>query len=433
MRARHVLVGIVLLSTTGLASAAIKTVALQGDQTPQPTFFYRKFTAPAVSDTPGAHVADYALAIGKRCIYLLDPSGGSNATEACQRDAAPPNGLFRRLNPPSVALTGDVAWIAKVSFGRGGVFRSGPSPVALVGDAVPAPGTGVLAKITSSRITDSGDVAFQSDISGGAVVAGVEQNQGLFRCTGGNGNCSTGGTGTLQTLLLVGDPVPDRTGRHFCAFLEVTASTFGVAFRATTKLDCSAGAEIALTGVFRIAFAGAAETLGLAGEVSEPVTTPGGSVYASFDRPAAIENGGSVAFVASTSGVPATSAIYRCDSGTCPAAPASAIVLRGDVAAPSESFQLFSQAAISAAKDVAFTARLAGPTAQYGLFVRRAAGGPPDTIVLNGDSVPDSPSPATFLINVTTPGMSSGGKISFMSRIRRTVSPRSRKGIFVVE
>ena len=429
MRARHVLVGILLLSATGLASAAtIKTVALQGDQTPQATYFYRKFTAPAVSDTAGPHVADYALAIGKRCIYLLDPDG-ADATEACERDLAPGNGLFRRLNPPSVGLTGDVAWIAKVSFGRGGVFRTGPTPVALIGDAVPAPGTGTLAKITSSRITDTGDVVFQSDINGGTSVAG------LFRCSGGNGNCSTG-TGTLSTIALTGDAVPDRLGRFFCGFLEVTGSTFGVAFRATTKLDCSDGAELALTGVFRKAFAGAAETLALAGEVSQPNTNPGGSVYASFDRPAAIENGGSVAFVASTSGVPATSAIYRCDSGTCPAAPAAAIVLRGDVATvpgPPETFQIFSEAAISAAKDVAFTARLAGPGMQYGLFVRPAAGGPPNTIVLNGDSVPGSSPPATFLINVTTPGMSSGGKISFMSRISRTISPRSRKGIFVVE
>src|SRR5205085_12259931 len=127
--------------------------------------------------------ADYVLTIGKRCIFVLDPDGGPNYTAVCQRDPAPVAGLFRRLNPPSIGLTGDVAWIANVSYGRGGVFRSGPTPVALLGDPVPPPGAGLLAKVTSSRIIDSGDAAFLSAISGGPA-------QGIFRCMGGNGNCS---------------------------------------------------------------------------------------------------------------------------------------------------------------------------------------------------------------------------------------------------
>ena len=125
-------------------------------------------------------------------------------------------------------------------------------------DPVPPPGTGLLKDFSLARIMNAGDVFFAATISGGAVLAGVEVNQGLFQCSGGDGNCSAsaGGSGTLTTVALVNDPVPDRPGRRFCRFLDLVTSDFGIAFRAVTQLDCANGAEAPAAGVFRKPLAG---------------------------------------------------------------------------------------------------------------------------------------------------------------------------------
>jgi hypothetical protein len=433
MKTRYVLAAAALVSTLGIARATIKTVALQGDPTPIPFTAFRRFTPPAISDAPGPRVADYARTVGKRCIFKLDPDGGPDVKTACEHEPSPDGGFFQRLAAPTIDSADDVAWSARETFGRQGVFRGDPSTVALTGDPVPAPGTGLLKTLSFARITEAGDVAFQATISGGAVVLGVEVNQGLFRCTGGDGNCSSGGTGTLDTLVLVNDAVPDRPGRRFCDFVDVAASDYGVVFRADTKLDCSNGGETALGGVFRQPFAGAVQTIGLVGEAAEPFPSPGGTTYVSFDTPAAIENAGAVAFVASTTGVLDTSAIYRCDPPACPPARATELVQSGDLDTQGEAFHVFSAPGISAARDVAFTSRVFGAAGSlHGLFVRRQSGGV-ETIVRTGDVVPGSSPQALFRLSLTTPAMSEGGKIAFESKIHRVVRPRTRDGLFAVE
>jgi hypothetical protein len=433
MKTRYVLAAAALVSTLGIARATIKTVAVQGDPAPVPFTSFRRFTPPAISDAPGPRVADYARTVRRRCIVKLDPDGGPDAAAVCEHDPSPDGGFFQRLAAPTIDSADDVAWSARETFGRQGVFRGDPSAVALTGDPVPAPGTGLLKTLSFGRITEAGDVAFQATISGGAVVLGVEVNQGLFRCTGGDGNCSTGGSGTLETLVLVNDAVPDRVGRRFCSFVELAASDYGIVFRADTKLDCADGGETALRGVFRKPFIGAVQTIALVGEASEPFPSAGGTTYDSFDTPAAIESGGAVAFVASTTGVLETSGVYRCDPPGCPPALATEIVQSGDLDAQGDAFHVFSPPAISAARDVAFTSRVIGSAGSiHGLFVRRAAGGV-DTIVRTGDAVPGASPPAAFRLSLTAPGMSQGGKIAFQSKIRRTIRPRTRDGLFAVE
>jgi hypothetical protein len=210
----------------GLAHATIKTVALQGEETPLPTSSYRKFGPPVVTDAVGPHVAVYSRARGKHCIFKLDPDGGGNATVACERDPSPDRSrAFQRFASETINASQVVAWSSRVQFGRNGVFRDGPNIVALVGDPVPAPGTGALDRVSLAQITNAGDVVFESTISGGTAA------QGIFRCSGGDGNCYAGGTGTLSIVQLAGDAVPDRPGRSFCSFEEIAASSFGVAFR----------------------------------------------------------------------------------------------------------------------------------------------------------------------------------------------------------
>ena len=239
----------------------------------------------------------------------------------------------------------------------------------------------------------------------------------------------------LQTILLVGDAVTDRPGREFCSFGDLAASSFGVAFRADTKLDCADAGESPVEGVFRKAVAGAVETVALLGDPAEPFSSPGGTTYVGFIGSPAIENTGAVAFTGSVTGVIATSGLYRCDPGTCPAAPASALLVRGNVDQDGNAFRSFSQPAISSARDVAFLSKMSGgPGGVFnGVYVRRAAG-TVDTIAKTGDPVPNSSPAATFRIIVNRgPAMSPAGKVAFKARIKRFVRPKNREGIFVAE
>jgi hypothetical protein len=74
-------------------AASIKTVAVQGDTTPDPGFAYKKFDNPVVSDAAGQRVGVFARAQGgKRCIYKLDPDSAADATVACERTPSPDAG-----------------------------------------------------------------------------------------------------------------------------------------------------------------------------------------------------------------------------------------------------------------------------------------------------------------------------------------------------
>src|SRR5438477_548735 len=191
-------------------AVTIKIVALQNDPSPRAPLLYKRFREVAVSDAVGQRVAVIAQLRGTRCVFQLDPDGGPGATAACRRDPTPDALVLGNPVSPSINLAGGVVFAAPVTPGRSGVFRSGPTFVATTGDPVPAPATGNLDKFAFGRLTDAGDVAFEASISGGALVGGVRIDQGLFLCSGGDGNCSAanGGTGTLSTLALVNDAVP---------------------------------------------------------------------------------------------------------------------------------------------------------------------------------------------------------------------------------
>jgi hypothetical protein len=419
-------------------AASIKTVAVQGDTTPDPGFAYKKFDNPVVSDAAGQRVGVFARSSGgKRCIYRLDPDSAADATIECERTPSPDAGrAFGRFGEISINVTADIAWASRLDFGRQGVFRADPTQiVALLGDPVPPPGTGLLKDLLLGRITDANDVFFEATISGGAVVLGVEVDQGLFRCTGGDGNCSATGTGTLETVLLVNDAVADRPGREFCSFGELSASAYGVAFRAETKMDCANNAEPELEGVFRKPILGLVETLALAGEPAEPFPSPGGTTYVSPVGEPTIENLGTVAFLATSAGVTSTSALYICDPVGCPPALADAAVNRGDLDDDGAGLRAFSRPAISLAKDIAFAAKADPPNGApyYAMYVRRFATTDIEQIARTNDTVPGLVPSAIFRFHLEPPSISAGGKIAFKSRIRRSVSPKNRQAVFIVE
>jgi len=414
-------------------AATIKTVALQNQMSPLASYFYRKFREVAVSDATGQHVAVFAQLSGPKCLFKLDPDGGGNATAACQKDVTPDNRLFGNFGLPSINVAGNVGFSARVTQGRSGVFQGDPAYVAATGDPVPAPATGLMKTFSVGGLTDAGDVVFETTISGGAVMSGVEVNQGIFRCVGGNGDCSTqnGGTGTLTTLALVDDAVPDRAGREFCSFAELAASTFGVAFRALTKLDCANTAEPEAVGVFRLPLAGAIETVALQGEPANSFPPSGGTTYATLLEPA-IANTGMVAFRATTAGLLVTSALYRCAPATCPASPADVVVSAGETDGAGNVFSAFSAPGVSDVGDVAFDARIRqGPGAHDGLYIKRV-GGTLDTIAVGGDPVPGSNPPGAFR-DMARPRMSPGGKVVFPGRERVFTTHKTLRGVFVFE
>jgi hypothetical protein len=402
-------------------AATVKVAALQHEASPL-LFPWRRFGVWALTDTVAQRVLAYARTSGARGLFRLDPDGGPGAAVAREKDPAPGGRLYGRLGSPSLTAAGDMAWTSRLSGGLGAVLRAGPALVAVLGD--PAPGGGLLRDPADATLTSAGDVVFRATISGGPPGAG----EAVFRCTGGDGRCTAGGTGTLEALLRAGDPVPDRPGREVCTLADVAASAFGVAVVATTRLDCTDGAETPLTGVFRLPFGSTLATVALQGEAAEPFPAPGGTAYLAPRPLVTIAADGTIAFAATTSGVLATTALYVCAPGACPTAPAVAGVTLGEVDDGGNAFLGLSAPAVTGAGDVAFRARLSGGAG--GVYVRRA-GGDIETIALTGSFVP-----ATSLVIRSftgNPVVSPGGKVGVVARVRSPVRPRNRTALLVAE
>jgi hypothetical protein len=437
-------IGLIACSSWALAlvpgatrAATIKIVALQNEESPEASFFYKKFDNPRISDATGERLAVYTrLGGGKQCIFSLDPDTASGSTIVCRRDPTPDGHSFTRLGAKvgglSINMTGTLGWAARVSSGRSGVFRTGPATVASTGDPVPLPGVGLLKTFSYARISNTGDVVFMATISGGAVVLGVEVNQGIFRCSGGDGDCSTG-TGTLTAVALVNDAVPDKPGRKYCKFLDLDGGSYGVSFRANTKLDCANTSEVQAVGLFRQPVAGSAVTVGLEGEPCRPFPGPGGTTYFRISGPPSIADTGMVAFEAHTAGLVANSILYLCDPATCPTSPATDEVTQGQLDDDGNLFRTFAAPAVSDLGEIAFRSSVSTPDSKQesALYIRHA-NADIETVARSNLPVPGASPPGVW-DDISPPAMSPGGKVAFGARIERTINPRRLRGIFVFE
>lgn len=431
------LVAALVLAPT-LAQAAIKVVAQQNDPSPLAGFTYQRFGDLDISDAPGERVVVYGRLRGRQCLFRIDPDNDPDSTVACQRGVTPDQRALRRIGPPSINATSAVAFAARVSQGRSGVYRDGISIVALFGDTAPCVGAApILEQLAYGRITDSGAVGFTATMTGCTVP---EVNDGVFMCSGGNGNCSTqaifGGTGVRTTIALAGDMVPDRPGRFFCDFHELDASDYGVVFRASTKLDCANNAEIEATGVFRRTFPalGLIQTIALQGEAGNPpATTLGVPTLAP-----AISNTGMVAFAAgATTGSLTTAYLYLCDPATCPLAPAEPAASLGQADDDGNVFKTFSAPGVSDSGDVGFSARVRGATRiNDGLFrAIRIPAMPFDIqkIAVSDDPVPGTVPTAFFRALPGPSAMSPSGRVVSRATIVRSVTPRRTNNVIVDE
>lgn len=412
------------------AHAVMKLVALQGDPSPAPANPpYGRFRVPAVADAPAQRIAAYSPTKGSDpCIWSLDPDLGPDGVVACRNDPSPDGRLFTVLQDPSINSAGETAFATRTTFGNDGVYRGNPpTVVALTND--PGPGGLFQDNHRSASISDAGDVVFLADLTGGAAG-----DAAIFSCGGGDGDCSPTNppvTATLTTLVRVGDSLPAPFATYeFCSLTAVRASSFGIAFTAVAQLDCTDTMETPRAGVFRRSTGGVLAVVALVGEA----TSIGPTTYAGFRGTPAIANVGDVSFQADLVGTP-TSALFRCNVATCPAAPATAAVESGELDINNNAIRFFSQPSVSNAGDLVFNARVSGGPAgvSNGVFVWRAASDTVEPIVMKNDPVPSSPGAVFVNLLQGPPAISSGGKIAFKAKIKRPAAPRIRIGLFIEE
>jgi hypothetical protein len=382
---------------------------------------------PESSDAAGARVTFYSpVDGGEKCLFIADP-GVATAPIACERGASPDGREYTKLHQSTINASSVPAFAARTLGGFDGVYRGAPATVvALTNDPV---GPQFLDNMTSAIITDAGDVLFLTELTGG--TAG---DMAIMRCSGGDGNCSPttdpAGTGTLTTLVRLGDAVPDRAGREICAITGFRASNFGIAFVAQTQVDCNDDGETPLAGVFRRAFAGSIVTIALVGEASGV----GPTTYTSFRGLPGLSNNGNTAFQTELLGTP-SGGLFSCDPGVCPAALPVRIVEVGQQDVDGNVFRTFSAPGVSNAGDIVFNTRLGGGPAgtTNGIYVWREATDTLEVLAIKGDPVPGIVGAVFTTFLQGPPVITSGGKIAFKVRFKRPVAPRNRFGIFIEE
>ncbi|OGS03886.1 MAG: hypothetical protein A3G41_07095 [Elusimicrobia bacterium RIFCSPLOWO2_12_FULL_59_9] len=435
------IVALALLGFLGTvqAAAVLENVAVLGDESPIADHFYKEFGNPVTSDDATNKAGFFGRVKGddvKRCLFKVD-STGAGSELACKGDIAPGGGKYIDFRDYSINTGGVMAWASSLTGGKSGVFRGDPTAVSLLGDAVP--GGGLLKSFSKTAINDDGDVVYRGEISPSSST-----DQAIFRCPQtadtGTGDCNADNA-ALEKLVQKGDELDDIAGRFFCALLQVDASNFGIVFKASTKEDCDDDTESSKVGMFRMPFGGAIETMALEKAGSEPFPDVGGTKYDEFTGSPSIENGGIVAFSATTKGLLAKENLYLCDPGVgCPTLADPEVFTAGDIIpeAPVQAgdadacggdFVNFGAPALSDAGDMAFSAR--STKGVRGVYIHRFATDALEAVACKGDLVPDVLDGE--FTNFSDASMSTDGKVGFRGSFKQPVAPKKSQGIFVFE
>jgi len=259
------------------------------------------------------------------------------------RGEATPNGEVRRFSRPAANVFGEHAWQARTTTTTG-IFAdvAAQNVVALKGRVV---GAATMQNFERPVITDAGDVVFFALLS--------TSQGGIFRCTGGNGNCNSG-TATLQQMVTIGhtyfDSV-DGTMRVICSLGEqLDASAWGIAFRARTALVGAGCSGTRVETVLRKQYGGAYQAVVKAGDEA----LPGASrEHFRFDGPPVIDNDGDIAILGETVN-PVDDVIYFCDLGSCPGTPLQPIVVQRDTDVDGNVLTRFKAIGMSDVDDIVF-------------------------------------------------------------------------------
>lgn len=454
------------------AGGTLKTVVIAKESSsPFADVIYQRLGDPQVGDYDPSKLFFFATAkpttppkVTKKCLFALD-SSGTGRTLSCRGDTAPFSGQqFRIFSKIGVNAIGESTWGSLLSGDQNGIFHqhfdaSIPlSTIALVGSTVPHV-TGALyfvSDLTSSKsppfpsaVSDDGLIAFRGKINLPPPPPANPIDDGVFICDGGSGDCS-GFPNLIQAVVLKNDGVPDRPGYHFCNFSPtVDASTYGLVFRASIKLNCADTTEKSKIGIFRKSRPAPPTTIALEREAANPSPVPGGALYDEFNPVhLAINNSGDVMFHASTAtnGVVTSEFLFFCPgTSTCQPAPGTAAINAvsfGGTDADSNRFTSLQTPGMDEAGDISFTASVKVTATNQGgsaVYVKHAPheippglGGPIERIVLTKDPVPDQPG-ARFK-NIYGSAISPGGRVAFRSSIENATPPRSqRSGLFLFE
>jgi hypothetical protein len=406
--------------------AQVDTVIEKGGPTPIPGATYKQFRRPKPGDAPnqGTVFRGKARAIGSSPlgVFIEDTvSGGAGGSVVVLKGDLAPDGVrtFKQFSGPVINASAEVVWTGKLSGGVQGVFRTGPTNVFLAGDVTPG-ATGTIKKFDDPLLTDSGSAIIHAQILGGPVIGGVTVDEGVFRCFGGDGDCS-GGSGVGEALVLIQDSVGG--GRFVCDIdaRDYSASDWGISFVATTKVDCNNGGEAGLVGLFRMPFGGSPTAIGFIGDVSNPSPIVGGTTYSRFAGAGGIEDDGVVAFIADTAGSQRDKVVYRCDpAANCPSVVLPEVLaVEGDIDVMGNIISRFESVGIDDVTNVTFNARAETPGGdrKHGILLWNEAAGFVEPLVLKEDVVLGASAPSTFS-KIFNNRISPAGLVSFRSKIK---------------
>jgi hypothetical protein len=433
-------------------AASLKVVALQAESSPVAGAPYRKFVkrGPAVGGGAGERVVFEGLAIGTskvKGIFAEEPGVGGSVI-AQKGGPTGDGGLFRTFKKtftnPAIDSAGTVVLSSKLRGGFGeGVYarKAGDTTLTTIvrtGDVAGGLPSGFLKRFSYTEpigLVATTAVAFIADISAVPNVGGVDVDEVIYTCSGGDLNCHVG-SGTLTPIVMRGDDVDDRPGDRICDITHLASSEFGVAFRASVGPDCLLGP---LTpAILRKAFGGSVETLAIEGGTAAFTM----STYTQFRRAIDVANDGTVAFLARTMSqafIGVRTAMFICDPATCPAAPAEAAVSVGDTLPGGNLIRFFEmpRTVISDAGEMAFYAKSNGPQkGKTGIYIRRA-NGTIEKIAEKGDTAPKltlAEPDSVFRSVRKVVAMSDDGRVAFLAKTKRDVGPmKTRQGVFVFE
>lgn len=287
--------GFLLAHGTVLAQpTALRLVVSAGQAAPGGgTFEHFSVESQPVVAPPNArgYVAFFASLLrgtGSEGLFLAGARGISKV--ATEGDPAPGGGTlsgFGRHPIPSVNAEGQVVFAAAVSKGRTveGIFvssRGTLQAVAVAGQPAPGIASGTFASLDFPALNDRGDVAFLA-----TVRRGRETVEAIHLRSGGR----------VRKVVSQEDPAP--AGGAFTAFGAPTLNNRGVvAFAAVVEGRGVPG------GVFTV-LDGRVRMLAGAGD-----STPLGGVFAKFSERVAVDEAGSVAFIALLKGASVPSALF---------------------------------------------------------------------------------------------------------------------------
>ncbi len=222
-------------------SGGVKTsVSLEGDGAPGTGGgVYDGFEAPAINDAGDVVFPANVLGGSGATRGLFRDSGGVDSMLALAGDPAPDTGggTFVDFLFPDQNANGDVAFLSNVTGGAatGGVFRivgGVVDAIAVDGGVAPGTGGGTYATITSiAPINQAGDVAFSATLTGGVVDAGVF----LYEASAGQ----------VEPVVLFGEAAPDAGGASFAQFGFVDINDAGQIVLQATLSDANLGLFLA--------------------------------------------------------------------------------------------------------------------------------------------------------------------------------------------